>query len=365
MRPITTRIVSAAFLLMLILPPLSILLPASATEIENRPIEFPEVTGDRLFDLGFYRQAFAYVRDANPVRTALIRAATSLDFSVFDDSPNPTRVFKGSDDWLFFRETVDQGCSAPPDVVAKNLQSFVARLAQDVETVVVTVPPSKYTIHPEQMTPAQFRLTECARNASDRLRAHLADWSFEHYVDSWTLFTQAKADGMQPYFRTDTHFTFEASIGWMKALIDEIGPFWDESATRNEGPMDFDGNLMTFLALTMPERVDHHVVRREVTMDVDTSLPGRATRYRLSGGDDVALVPGRTIVIGDSFMVIPEPSLVQYFEDATVLDWRQPDAVDYFFAQAPSADTVIVEVSELDIWQLFGNEDLLDRYPGS
>jgi hypothetical protein len=365
MRVFTKRLVAVLFPLILFLPAVSILLPVSVNEIENRRLEPPEFTVDRLLDTNLYRETLRYVQDANPVRTRLIRLGASLDFWVFDDSPNPLRVFKGRNGWLFFRRTIDEGCSTEPEVVVENLKAFVMRLEEDIETVVLTIAPSKYAIHPEGLTADQFSLIECARANSERLRQLLADATLEHYVDGWALFERVKNAGIQPYFRTDTHFNFEASIPWMEALIDEIAPIWDPSAVRTLGIVEFQGNLMSFIGLTLPERVQHVVVDRGITPEVVTILPRDTVQtYRVPEDVDVALIEGSAVIIGDSFMILPGPSLVQYFREVTVFDW-QKGAVEASLVVAPLADIVIIEVSEMDVWSLFADQSLLRTYSGT
>ena len=364
MRVFTKRLVAVLFSIILFLPAVSILLPVSVAEIENRPLERPEFTVDRLLDTNLYRELLRYVRDANPVRTRLIWLGAGLDFWVFDDSPDPSRVFKGRDDWLFFRKTIVNACSTEPEAVVENLEAFVMQLEEEIETVVLTIAPSKYTMQPEWLTADQFRLIGCARAASERLRQLLADATFEHYVDGWALFERVKNAGIQPYFRTDTHFNFEASIPWMKALIDEIAPIWDPSAVRTLGTVDFQGNLMSFLGLPLPEQVQEVVVDRGITPEVVTILPGdTAATYRVPEDVNAALIEGSAVIVGDSFMVLPRPSLVQYFREVTVLDWQrggaQAAAFDAFLDVAFLADIVIIEVSEMDVWPLFADQSFL------
>ena len=368
MRVVTKRLVAVLFPLVLFLPSVSILLPVSVAEIENRRLEPPEFTVDRLLDTNFYRELLRYVRDANPVRARLITLGAGLDFWLFDDSPDPLRVFKGRNDWLFFRRTIDEGCSTEPEVVVENLEAFVMRLEEEIETVVLTIAPSKYAIHPEWLTADQFKLIECARANSERLRQLLADATFQHYIDGWALFERVKNAGIQPYFRTDTHFNFEASIPWMKALIDEIAPIWDPSAVRTLGTVDFPGNLMSFIGLPLPERVQGVVVDRGITPEVVTIWPRETpTTYRVPEDVNVTLIEGSAVIIGDSFMILPGPSLVQYFREVTVFDWQRgkTEAVEAFLDVAFLADIVIIEVSEMDVWSLFTDQSLLRTYSGT
>lgn len=363
MKKLTRYVVSIGFLAAMMLPALSILSPVSVTEIENRAIEEPDVSASRLLDIEFYKETMVYVRDANPIRISLIRLGAGVDLNLFDDSPDPSRVFKGRDDWLFFRQTVTEGCSTPPDLVATNINEFVNALEDEIETVVFTVAPSKFSIHPEKLTNTQLALTECARKNSEDLRNLLEVAPLEHYVNGWDIMESLKAQAVEPYFRTDTHFNYVASIRWMKGLIDEIGPVWDDSAVTDLGMAEFQGNLMSFLGVVEPEPTRKLVVSRLTpSTPTSTQFNGNLRLYDFSENVEFDLIDGETLIIGDSFMDIPEPSLVQFFERVSVADWRHSEAVTWSIDNARRFKTVLIEVSAKDVWSLFDDDQLLRRY---
>jgi len=236
-------------------------------------------------------------------------------------------------------------------------------LEQDVSKVVLTVAPSKFVIHPEHLTAHQVELTECARVAGERLRALLGAGEIGSYLDAWDLFEKEKTAGMQPYFRTDSHFNFEASIPWIEGLVGLIeGDIWDPNAVRDLGETDWQGNLMVFIALRQPERAREVVVDRGFdrgTVEGETELDVR--RYRAES-QTVPLIRGDTVVVKDSFMNLPEPSLAQYFSTVTMLDWRSPEIFAEIEEWVPNADTVILEISEMDVWGLFADARFLEAY---
>lgn len=359
MRQLTKLIIAIAFPLVLIAYPLSILLPVEPQEIENRALEPPEIRLEDLTSITTYQETLAYVRSANPLRAMLIRVAAGLDFTVLGDSPDPSRVLKGKNEWVYYRPTMETPCSGSPRRVVANVRDFLARLEKQVPTVVFTIAPSKFVIHPEHLTDDQIRLSACAREAGALLRTLVAESPPTHYVDSWELFERLKSSGMQPYFRTDTHFNFEASIPWMEAIVGELDDIWDPNAVRHLGSTLWLGNLMSFISLEQPELVEHFVVQRDVSGS-GTQIRPRITNYRHVG--DTNLVGGNSLIIGDSFMELPEQSLVQYFADVTVVDWRAEASVDYFLSQVARSSVIIIEVSELDIWRFFGDRSILDAY---
>jgi hypothetical protein len=355
-------LVAILFPLVLLAYPASILLPVEPAEIENVALERPEFSLTRLTSPSYVRELLSYTRSANPMRGALIQAAAGLDYRVFDDTPDPSRVLKGTDGWLYYRPTFETPCGRDIDATVENLVAFVHRISEDVPKVALTIAPSKLIIHPEHLTPEQLRLADCAHRAGLELRRLLNESPLSGYVDSWALFEELKASGTQPYFRTDTHFNFEGSIPWIASLVEELdgaSTIWEPSDVRYLGRTKWLGNLMSFVGLNESEDVAHFVIDRELTRS-NQELGRRIINYVHTG--KVEMIGGTTLILGDSFLELPAPSLVQYFSDVTTMDWRDEEGVDYFLLNAREADVVIIEVSELDVWPRFETRDLLERY---
>lgn len=357
MRKTTKILITALFPLVLVAYPLSILLPVETAEIENRAIEPPELDFARMTSYSMYSELLSYVRSANPLRALMIRSAANLDFRFFDDSPDPSRVLKGRDGWLYYRPTLENGCGEEPETVVENVKDLIQRIESAGGTVVFTVAPSKFVIHPESLMDAQERLGSCAREAGARLRRDLASNPLPNYVDGWQLFEDVKAMGTQPYFKTDTHFNFVGSIPWMEALIGNISDIWDPRHVEHSGSTLWLGNLTSFMGLDTPEEVEDVTLDRGVTV-TETFVEERMSSYQNTG--DVALIYGKTLILGDSFMDLPRSSIIQFFEDVTTVDWRDADGMDYFLQNATSSDTIIIEVSELDIWDRFRDKTLFE-----
>lgn len=369
MRPLTKRLTIGLFAALLLAPTLSALLPVAPSEIENRRIVRPDVSLDRLVEPGFYAEVLRYVRDANPMRTWLIAAGSGLDYWVFGDSPDPLRVLRGEDEWLFARDEIEAGCSAPPETVAANLVALIEQLREDVPTVVFTVTPSKFVLYDHLLTPDQIELTDCAREASEQLRELLASEAVPGYLDGWEMFETMQASGEQPYFRTDTHFNYSGSVPWMKSLVTEAGGVWEPGALVDNGMVKRDGNLMTLLGLSISETVHQVLVDRDQPRTPAEQLHQRfgedyrATQIYLARSvADPGLITGQTVMLKDSFVDLPAPSLVQYFADITLTDWRDEESITYFLDSAREAEIVILETSEEGVWSRFADQSLLEEY---
>lgn len=370
MTKLTQRLVILLFPMALALPAASILLPTEPTEIENRRLEAPEVSFDRLDEPRFYRELGAYIRDANPVRALLIRGGTGIDYHLFGDSPNPLSAVVGREGWLYQRKQFEVLCEGDPRNAETNLLALVRAIQDTGADVVYTVAPSKFTVVPDYLTEDQARLAACGLESASSLRALLSEEAEPGYVDSWALFSSMRSLGIDPYFKTDTHFNYVGSVPWMQALITAIEPgIWEPGSVQNLGDIQFGGNIALTLGLESSEVVRHVVVDRGLPRDPVERLHDRfgefhfsTQRYRAPEGSDTAVIEGRAVVLADSFMDIPAPSLVQYFRDITIMDWRSQDSIDYFLEQAHGADIVIIETSNEGIFQRFGSRDLVEYF---
>lgn len=355
------------FVVALALPSVSTYLPLEKVEIENQRLVPPDVTPQSLVDPSFYLEALAYTRDASPVRARLIQASSHLDFTLFGDSPVPNDVLVGNDGWLYGTEAIEEVCegTAPVTAAAENLIDTAHYLRSLGATVVVTVSPAKFAVHPEALTTSQLQYARCAFDNHSSIRHYLSTNPTEGVVDGWALFESLKETGEGPYFKTDTHFTYEASIPWMRAIVDEIdATVWDDSAIHNEGEVLFIGNLMTLIGLGRPEVIDKVTIDRGVDTAPDEQMHERFSEaqtateiYRNSG----SVIEGQSVMLKDSFMDIPDSSIAQFFGDLTMTDWRSGQSVDYFVERAIAADVVIIETSEEALASRFGDRGLLQQ----
>lgn len=368
MRPTAQKAVIAFFLVMIVAPPLSILLPVRAAEIENRRLLAPDFSFDNILSPDPYQQALTYVMAANPVRTWLIYIGTGVDYYLFGESPNPNAVLLGTNGWLYSRESIDSLCSpiAVTDAV-RSLEEFVEELRGRGTVVIFTIAPAKFGVHPENLTEVQEQLVQCAGESIEVLRKAVTEERSPGYVDGRALFETMKGEGSIPYFRTDTHFNHAASVRLIEAMVEEIAPgIWDEGAVRSLGPSSFVGNLMTLVGLRETEQFEEVIVDRGLPRTPAEQLHDRFSdtqtateRFVVRGTAPEPLIEGESLVLKDSFMDIPAPSLAQYFRDLTFTDWRSEESVAYFLERAPSADIVIVETSEEAFLGRFGDEGML------
>lgn len=368
MSSITRRLVTAGFVIAVILPAISIFLPVETGEIENRNVEAPEFEVDRLVEPGFYIDSLSYVRDANPMRAAMIWLATGIDYLVLNDSPNPIEVLLGTDGWLYSRTAIQTMCSDQEEQAVGHLHDLVDELERNGVQVLYTIVPSKFSIYPEHLTEVQTDLAECGLKTNARMRSALAATHRSGYVDSWASFQGPRPSTSDTFFRTDTHFNFNGSIPWMQSLINAVDPsLWDPDAITGGDAVSFEGNLAGLIRPGTTESVERYVVDRGLPTTPVEQLHGRlsptlwSTERFMAPSGSPAVAQGRTLWLKDSFGDLPTPSMAQYFEDLTVVDWRNEDSIEFFLSEAPHADRVIIEAVDEGLLLRFGDGSLTSR----
>lgn len=370
MKPLTKHLLITLFSISLALPAASIVLPVEPSEIDNQRLIPPDVSLQSLADPAFYKDALGYIKNANPVRALLIKAGTGLDYYLLDESPNPNEVLLGTSGWLYRRSLLETFCGRSPDQAVSNLGEFVRAVEDSGAKVVYTVAPPKFVTYPEHLTPAQARLAECGHVGSERLRAELSTERLEGYIDGWELFERLKASGLETHFRTDTHFNYQGSIPWMEAIISAIQPdLWDDDAVVDQGTVDFEGNLAALIVPGLTEKTQKVVVERGLSRVPIEQLHQRwsptrtaTERYLADDTASLALIDGDALVVGDSYMVLPAPSLVQYFSDITLTDWRTPDSLDHFLQGAHRVEVVIIEITAESVYEFFADGSLIAAF---
>jgi hypothetical protein len=370
MKPFTKRLLILLFSVSLVLPAASMLLPVEREEIDNRRLIVPEVSLRALTDPRFYLEAVAYVRDANPVRAGLVKVGAGVDFYLFDESPNPNEVLLGTDGWLYRRQLLKDFCDRPADRVVSNLTALVREIESEGATVVYTMGPPKFAVHPEHLRQEQLRLATCGIEGSDRMRDELATRASSGYVDGWALFEDLRDEGIETYFLTDTHFNYLGSIPWMEALVSAIDPdIWEPEAVVDNGTVAFEGNLAALILPGLTEEVRQLIVDRGLPRQPAERLHDQRSidrssteRYRARGTELPPLIESETVMLGDSYLILPTPSLVQYFRDVTVMDWRSDESVAYFLERAHSADVVVIELAAESLYERFADDSLAREF---
>lgn len=342
----------------------------TAESFENRPF-----AGAPKPSQGWdaFAQTTRFLTDRMPLRAQAVRANTRIWTDVFGTTPrygpvqapggdqalpfagapaeesaqapadaaSAAQVLVGRDGWLFLQGEQDRSCQPfmAFDEALRRWEALAAQIRADGRRVVLAVPPDKGSVYPEHLP--DFPGEACAAAGKRRLWRLLsgAEVGSPQRVVALRddLLAQKPSAGDGLYSRKDSHWTTFGSLALVRALVERLGDAGGATATPE-------------ISVRSDEIVDPG--RAEYTGDLtgllgapETDTQARRDVRRAAGAPRI---PGRTVLVGDSYSDAPLPQLTPYFEDLRVLSWvNTPPA--QMADEIGRADTVILETVEREL----------------
>jgi len=348
------RLVLAVTLLGLLVPWGMLLAGFRPRPIENRPLaHLPALTIARLADGSWFKGADAFLSDNVWVRPYAIRVRGEA-YWLSGGTGNPT-VLRGHDGWLFTSGEFAPDCRFTADQIVAAMQAEAASIGSHMALRFVMVP-DKRDIYPEEVAANPFPPT-CSDAGRATLRAGLAALGSTG-VDGWAPLEAARAaqPGSLLYWKEDTHWTPLGAIQVIRPLIQSLAPsLWNEADVVVEGVKHRTVDLAEQLGLRRVESTPMVVVRpSETVAQSDLATPvatvnARAVFQTIATGPE-PVIPGRTLILYDSFFGLEVSLLAPYFANVTWIHvgdaTNRPDLVSRF----GPFDTVILERVERGIY---------------
>ena len=158
----------------------------------------------------------------------------------------------------------------------------------------------------------------------------------------------------QTYFKTDSHWTTVGGSVFARALAHRLAPkvarrqSYAYGTEQRVGNLNFlDGNLALETAETATPTT--RVTTRTAGTSADqvwSGYPQRTYDYTWNTRPAKRTVPGRTVILGDSFTMFALDSLTPLFERGRFV-WLGHTADTREFHAIKRADTVVIEVAEV------------------
>lgn len=368
-------------------PAVASLLGDRAEPIDNRPL----ATMPALSDGWNLIPAFTlWANDHLPLRSEAVSFGTVLSEEVFGEPPQygvsgpngpasvgvgggqPAgdddaatkaatypQVIPGTDDWLYFGGDVSSPCT-PAMSVAKVVDGLT-RLTEAVQSsgrrIVIGIAPDKSTVVPQHL-PATYAGKDCATERKEAFWSALGAAPDVAYVDPRQALEQASDAGEMVYRPQDSHWSPEGAAVFVQQLVSAIDPGLLDPSTSfvDVGDYAFPGDLAAMLGTpTTDPMPDVRVDRPGVTTSLNgvpipieevpeaTSSPSTVT----NSSTEAPLLPGHTLVLGDSFYQGARYLLTPFFADVTAVHNEVADTYPETVADlVVDADTVVVELVE-------------------
>jgi alginate O-acetyltransferase complex protein AlgJ len=243
-------------------------------------------------------------------------------------APAGNHALVGRNGWLYLQGELDRACSPfiPYAQAVSDWEQVVALVRASGRRAVVLVVPDKSTIYPEHLPPS-FQQKQCSEQNRRALWAASDAAARRNVVGLRTALLAAKrgaGDGL--YRRKDSHWSTLGSLALVRAALERVGGGvrLRSSEIVDPGPGSYTGDLTTLVGAAEQDRAQRRDIRR-------------APRARR--------VPGRTLLVYDSYGQIALSQLAPYFANFRSVDWSQilaPGLAD----EVARSDTVIFETVE-------------------
>jgi alginate O-acetyltransferase complex protein AlgJ len=343
----TRVVVCVAFLVALVTPLLALATGLGRFQaIENRGITpLPSLTPRAMLRPATYGALNLFLTDRLPWRDRAITSRERLSLSAFGETASE-KVVLGADGWRYLAAAVSAPCLTAQQLgqVRAALTELRARFAAMGKRFGLVVAPDKATVYPERL-PAALRRTSCVDANTAALQAAVRDTTTPGYG---TVVERARG-GHDLYFRADTHWNDRGALIAAQDLVDLLRPgLFDPGAYRaTPGGERRVGDLLRLegvRGVETADRLDFVGANATPTTTEGQAAPTVLRRRETRAGE--GLVPGRVLVVGDSFSYAWERLASPWFGDVTWLQFSDDVVVDELAAEVRDADVVVVEVAE-------------------
>jgi hypothetical protein len=175
--------------------------------------------------------------------------------------------------------------------------------------------------------------------------------------DLWAPLLEARTRSPEQrlYWLRNSHWEPFGAATAIRPLIEAVAPgVWDADAVVLEGIVTDQGDLARLAGIPQPEHAPRVRVRRALTIErrilATSDLPGRETTWYIARGTD-PVVPGRTLIVYDSFFGVVSDLIVPWFQETVWLHVGDLSSRPAIVNELPDFDRIIVERVERIAYQ--------------
>ncbi len=286
------------------------------------------------------------------VPAALLALLAVVPARAADAPTPPPKVVVGSGGWLYISQDWRVACQDAGNDrrVAEAASALVSALERGGRRAVVVVGPDKSTVVRSPLPATGVPDRACGDAA--RARAWSALSRSRGFLDLRPALASASRGTLPTYWRKDTHWTPTGGAVFARALAERLDPALGRRVALRPGTYSRDGDLARDLGLPSGETVRGAQLVNPYVTGVDegywlVGMPQAALVSRTVVQPGGRVVPGRTVVLGDSFTGTAYASLRPLFEEGVYFHpGYGRDDLGPVLAQLVNADTVVVEVVE-------------------
>jgi alginate O-acetyltransferase complex protein AlgJ len=317
------RLVVAGFAAALVLPAALLVARVDVAQVENRaPRTLPALSIAGLADATWPAGVDGFLTDHLWPRPYAIRLRGEV-YRLSGGTGNPD-VIRGVDDWLFIRQELQPRCPRTPAQQAAALERGAAAFGQRGIEFRFVLAPDKHTIYPEKLPPRNPFPPSCVDTNRAELDEAIAPLEGVA-IDTTAALQAARATPGAPevYYDQDTHWTPMGAVAALGELARSFGPgVWSAEDVQVQGRsrrvLDTPGLVGLRQVVVMPKVVIRpEVAQHRVDVPVPVTANNARTVFRITSTGSDRLLPGRTLIVYDSFFGIVTYLVAPYFEDST------------------------------------------------
>jgi hypothetical protein len=256
-------------------------------------------------------------------------------------------VVAGIGDQLFYGPDYDVACGYGSDfVVAMKRFAKIAKIIRKSGRVAVwSLGLNKSTVQPQLLDPSAFPHSHCDATGFRQQRKAIQGYSDPSYLD---LLTPLASSRRQVYYATDAHWNTVGGSVYARALARRLDPRLGKQQRYHYGTETHLGGLNVIRGIFTPEvsptATPTHTRRVRTTPGTPAWAGYPELTYDHSWDTRPAhrTYPGRTLLLGDSFMMFALDNLRPLFRHGHWM-WFDHSPRDAMIAAIKHSDTVILE----------------------
>jgi hypothetical protein len=299
--------VAVAFVLALALPGVAELAGLRPPDIRAEPAaSLPALSLTSLLEPETLAKVGVALARNLPGRDQAIRAYAVVRYRLLHGSTSPL-VVVGRDSWLFFRDEIKPYCPLTADQVLAQVDRAASSTGDAGIAFRFTVAPDKVAVYPDELIVTPATPERCTDRLRAELRAGMASRTGSA-VDLWTpILAHARAAAEPIYFDRDTHWTPTGALDAARALVDSLDPgVWSHDEVTVDGTVLYSMDLARVLGDPQKVAIPRYVIRPSMSVTrgvIPTTVHlGREPDLEVYTSEgNGAVIPGTTLVIGDSF----------------------------------------------------------------
>lgn len=326
------------------------LVPGDPAKSQNRAAaEFPTLTASSLVHESTFRAIDAALRDRVGAQVPVVEAFGTASVDLLGASPNQ-QVILGPDRQPFYTEDFTRPCREDDTslrALHDQLHSDAAAFENAGKDVLYIVAPDKSSVRSEIVDSISPDLLKCSTRVREAFEGWVADGDLP-LVALWDDVAALDSEDEPAYIFGDTHWNWRGATAMTRAIVSaavDAGDVPDSVLEDLSSPtigeperISPDLNVMMGIPdteLDFPASFERSgVVTSSETTYSDAGTP---QLHFTSESTDAPLIPGKTLVLGDSFtMTQLLTQLPSFFEDVTIAEHHE-------YAQSAEFDRVIVE----------------------